>query len=519
MKTKRLPWFPLVTVILGLVALTYVNFQPDLDTNLKVWMYAVIPLLVVILNFIWFLLTPRFAWRTRLIGFAVVLLLGLGVRSLVTVDGVVNGTGLPRLAWKSQSKKSLLPSPVAEAASEIAATTSADPRLSQAADVTQFFGPNRDGLITGARLVRDWKSNPPKELWRQPIGQGWSAFAVVAGKAYTQEQRGEDEMVTCYDLFTGKLIWSHSDKAHFSQWQGGDGPRSTPSVVQGRVYTYGATGILNCLDAATGKPVWSRSVLTEHQLQNIEWGVSASPLIVADKVIVTGGATKGAVLFAYQRETGELLWKAGDDLATYSSPMAATLAGRQVVLSSNARGLSAHDLDTGAVLLDHTWGIEKWPKASQPIVLSGDRVFVSAGYGMGCQLLQIKAEAGGKFSASEIWTGLKMKTQFNSAVAYEDHVYGLDDGRLACVELATGERLWKEGRFGSGQSLLVDDLVLVQSESGPIFLAEARKEGYQELGQIPALSSKTWNYPTLAGRFLLARNDREVVCYELPVLP
>jgi outer membrane protein assembly factor BamB len=145
-------------------------------------------------------------------------------------------------------------------------------------------------------------------------------------------------------------------------------------------------------------------------------------------------------------------------------------------------------------------------------------VFLSAGYGIGCALLQITADASGKLIATELWKSMRMKTQFNSAAARDGFLYGLDDGLLACVDLANGNRKWKSGRYGSGQTLLVDDLVIVQSEPGPVFLASAKPEGYEELGQIPALSSKTWNHPTLAGRYLLIRNALEAACYELPVL-
>ena len=515
---RRLPWFPIITILLGTASVIYLRSLPEFERNLKSWLSAGIPLLILLLNILWFVITPRFSWKTRLVGVMVLVAVGFGLKLAVRVDGTADGTGLPKFAWKWSSSSQPKAKEIAPLIAEASTLEGQDPRLAQATDVPQFFGPNRDGVITGAGLARDWKSNPPKELWRQPIGQGWSAYAIVGGKAYTQEQRGEEELVTCYDLFTGKLIWAHADKAHFSQWQSGDGPHATPTVHAGRVYTYGGTGLLNCLEASTGKPIWQRSVLTENKLANIEWGTSSSPLIVDDKVVVTGGHTLGPVLFAYQCETGEPVWKAGHDEASYASPALATLAGKQVILSNNARALTAFDPASGGVLLDYAWGGDKWPKASQPLVLSGDRIFLSAGYGMGCQMLQIKAEADGSLSAAELWTGMKMKTQFNSPSAKDGYAYGLDDGRLACIDLATGERLWKEGRFASGQSLLVDDLVIIQNESGPVHLAVANPEGFEELGKVEALSSKTWNHPTLSGRYLLVRNDREAVCYELPLM-
>ncbi len=513
---RRRPWFPLVITALGALGVLGVFLKPELERNLTWWIASAIVGIVLVLQALWFLVTPRFRWQTRLGGLAVGLLVAAGLKFSLRVNGTLDGTGLPKLAWKWSAPRPALAGPVGAAGGPAAVDLG---RVAEAAEVPQFFGPGRDGVVVGARLERDWKAHPPRELWRQPIGEGWSAFAVVGGQAYTQEQRGAEELVTCYDLFSGQLRWTHGDPVRFSQWQSGDGPHATPTVVESRVYAYGATGLLNCLDARTGALIWQRAVLAEHQLGNLEWGLSASPLVLGDRVVVTGGRNKGAVLFAYDRLTGAPLWQGGDDSATYASPLAATLAGREVILASHARALTAHDPATGAVLLEHAWGISKWPKASQPVVVGGDRVLVSAGYGMGCLLLQVKAGAEGRLEAEEVWSNLKLKTQFNSVARRGEHLYGLDDGKLCCVEIASGERLWKEGRFASGQSLVVDDLVIVQSESGAVHLAGAQPSGFVEWGRLEALSSKTWNHPVLAGRFLLVRNDREAVCYELAVAP
>jgi outer membrane protein assembly factor BamB len=258
--------------------------------------------------------------------------------------------------------------------------------------------------------------------------------------------------------------------------------------------------------------------LKENNLANLEWGVSASPLVFDEAVVVTGGETRGPTLLAYRRTNGESLWQSGKDKTSYSSPVLTTLAGRQVVLSFNAASLTAHDPATGEMLLNHSWSVAGIPKAAQPIVVPGDRVFLSAGYGAGCVLLQIKAGADNQLVATQLWKNLHMKNQFNSIAARDGYFYGLDDGLLACVEIETGERKWKGGHYGSGQTLLVDDLVLVQTEGGGVALAEARPDCFNELGRLEALEGKTWNHPTLAGRYLLVRNDQEAACYELPVV-
>ncbi len=508
-------WIPAGILLLAGAGLVYVELQPELERNLQGWMRSGIGLLAGLLTLLWALLLSRFSWRVR---GGVVLAVGallLAGKLMLRVDGTQDGRGLPRLAWRWSGPAQ--PRLAGLAVPSGSAPRAGDPRLAQVVDVPQFFGPARDGVVRGAGLARDWQATPPRELWRQPIGSGWSAFAVVGARAFTQEQRGEEEVVSCYELLTGRLLWAHADRARFSEWQGGLGPRATPTVEGGRVYAMGATGILNCLDAETGRREWSREVLGENQLANLLWGVSGSPLLVEDAVIVTGGLSPGPTLLAYRRATGEPLWKAGTDKASYSSPSLATLAGRRVVLSVNATSFTAHDPATGAVLLDFPWADEKWPKAAQPVVIEEDRVFLAAGYGLGCMLLKITAGGDGRLAATQLWKNLRMKTQFNSVAVRDGFIYGLDDGLLACVELATGERKWKDGRYGSGQTLLVDDLVIIQSERGPVVLASARPDSFAELGRIPALSSKTWNHPTLAGRYLLVRNDREAVCYELPL--
>lgn len=526
MKRPGLPWIPVGTGLLYAVGLAYAWLSPELERNLANFLVLILTGLVGAINLLWFLCSRRFPGRVRL-GVAVLVAGAVFVLPrLVKVDGTRDGTGLPRLVWRWQAPAAA-PAPPPQAAGvstnlidPIASSTTTTPAGVEAlpdglADTPQFLGPRRTGVLDYHGFATDWSVDAPRQLWRQPVGAGWSAFAVVGERAYTQEQRGEEEWVTCYALRTGKLLWAHVDAERFFQWQGGEGPRATPTVHEGRVFTYGGTGVLNCLEAASGRVVWKRSVLKERELANIEWGVSASPLVAGSRVIVTGGNTEGPVLFAYARDTGEPLWAAGNDRANYSSPIIATLLGREVVLSSNAGGLSVHKLEDGAVLLDYRWGNPKWPKASQPVVLPGDRVFLSAGYGMGCVLLQLRAAVEDKFEAELVWKGMAMKTQFNSAAYQDGFLYGLDDGRLACVDAATGERLWKDGRFGSGQTLLAGALILVQSEPGAVYLARAERDGYRELSRLPALSSKTWNYPTLAGRHLLVRNDREAVCYEL----
>jgi len=502
-------------VILGNVAL---NQSEDLERNIRSWLQGGFMILGVLLTLVWFFFLSRFRWTTRVLGLLVVIGVVFGLRKAVRVDGTADGTGRPKWVWawspaRTNSVARPATPPVPNRPPALESVLKALPA------VPQFFGPSRDGVVRGTRLDPDWTNRAPRLLWRQPIGSGWSSFSSVNGRLFTQEQNGADELVSCYDLLTGARIWSARKPVRFFEWQGGEGPRATPTVVDGRVYTHGGTGVLLCVDAETGREIWSRSTLTENDLPNLIWGVSDSPLVLGNAVVVAGGAANHSTLLAYDRETGKPLWKAGSDKASYASPSVGTIAGKTVILSVNAASFTLHDPADGKVLLEYPWANDKWPKCSQPVLVGGDRVFLSAGYGVGCLLLQIQSAADGRMSATEVWKSKTMKTQFNSAALKDGFLYGLDDGFLACVDASTGQRKWKDGRYGSGQTLVVDDLVVIQNEQGTVHLAQAKPDGFIEFGWIPALDSKTWNHPLVVGNHLVVRNDREAACYELPLLP
>jgi outer membrane protein assembly factor BamB len=460
---------------------------------------------------VWWIFLTRFRWRTRLAVFAVVAIVAIGARQLIRIDGSANGRGSAKIVWRWTPKRT---GNVAEI--KAAPSTQSLPKLEGAVDYPGYLGANRSGVVPDAQLESDWTAHAPQQVWRRPIGLGWSGFAVSGGHAVTQEQRGENELVVCYDLATGNPLWSHTNVVRFSEPMGGDGPRATPTIDRDRVYAVGATGILDCVDAATGKLIWTRDALKEESLPNTYFGKSSSPLVVDDLVVVTGGMAKKSTLLAFRRDDGSPAWRAGNDEASFTSPELVILAGRRQILSVNASTVTGQDPKDGRVLWEYAWGNNKWPKCAQPIALDGDRILLSASFNAGCVLLQIKANPQSEFSAAEIWKNRNMKSEFSNLVTRDGFLYGLDDGILACVDLATGERKWKDGHYGHGQVMLANDLLLVQTEQGPIALVEANPSGYREVAHLNALSAKTWNTPALAGEFLLVRNDQEAVCYRLP---
>lgn len=468
----------------------------------------------------WMLYRP-WSWRVRLGGLALCVALVAPFLLLLKTAGLTGGANV-NFAWRAApaeltSLSTAIAVPAGDENEVDLAATTAD-------DFPQFLGPERTGVLPAARLSPDWQGHPPRELWRRAVGEGWGAFAVVGAYAVTQEQRVGDEAIVCYRVADGEPVWAHVYPARFDESTGGSnmggtGPRATPTIVAGRVYALGATGILHCLEGATGRVVWSVDVQDDNAGHTIGHGVCGSPLVVDDLVIVAPTGSDRACLAAYDRHTGRRTWNAGRHSASYGSPALATLAGHAQILLYTHDGVEAHDVKTGEFLWNYTWTNPVQVNCSQPLIIDGPagRVLLSTGYGTGSVLLEV-ALGSGNWSVKEVWKSSgKMKTKFTTAVRLGDCVYGLDDGILACVELTTGAQRWKGGRYQHGQILLAGDLLLVQAENGEVVLVQPDPARLIELGRIAALTGKTWNNLALAGKHLLVRNDHEAACYALPL--
>jgi outer membrane protein assembly factor BamB len=510
----RIRWLP-AAIIVALTILAIILLW-SLDAPQRQWrvLHTVLVLMLsFLLILLWLLFFSRLRWKVRLLAFGAIVLILLLSTALFRVKGF-SGDLVPLLEWRWGEK-------AAESLMESVPTAPPFPPagggIKGGKDYPQFLGPHRNGTVQGIKLARDWSAHPPRLLWRHPIGAGWSAFAVVGNVAITQEQHGEQEMVVCYGLKSGDIKWSHSDETRFEEIPAGIGPRATPTIVQNRVYTLGATGILNCLDLATGERVWSVNIVADNNARVHDWGMSGSPLVINDGVVVSAGGQNGRSLVAYHTETGERIWSGGTAQAGNSSPLITTLAGVRQILIFNYGNVAAHHPLTGQILWEYPWSTNT-EHVAQPVPLSGDRVFVSSGYGIGCKLLQIQRDAHDNWHVSLIWETPRLKAKFTNVVYRDGYMYGLDDGVLVCLDIEDGQRKWKRGRYGHGQIILVDDLLLVQAESGDVVLVEANPNSAgEEVARFPALEGRTWNNPALAGAYLLVRNDREVACYELPL--
>lgn len=402
----------------------------------------------------------------------------------------------------------------AEAATNDPRPTSIDRPEVKSAYWTDFRGPKRDGHYDETPIVTDWPAGGLKPLWRQPIGGGYASFVVANGRAFTIEQRRRREVVTAYDVPTGRELWAHGWDAEFRETLGGDGPRACPTWHEGRLYALGAAGELRCLDAETGKRIWSRNILADNDAQNLQWGMAAAPLIVDGKVIVLPGGPGGKSVVAYDQRTGAPVWKALDDKQAYTSPMLVTLAGKRQLLVVSAQRIMGLTVEAGSLLWEYPWTTEYDINVAQPIVIGANRVFLSASYGHGSTLLEVTpAEKG--FQVRKMWANTHMKNKFSSPVLYEGYIYGLDEAILACISAETGELKWKGGHYGYGQALLASGHLIVTTEEGDLALVKATPERHQEVARFSAISGKTWNVPALAEGYLLVRNAEEMAGFRV----
>jgi len=470
------------------------------------------------------------------------ILLACGVWTLLRTDGFRVGRAQLGWRWTATSEERLLaragnePMPVlsapaaattpekplpAPAANQPAAIPAAPAPTKTIAEWPGFRGPWRDGIVRGVRIKTDWSASPPVEMWRRPIGPGWSSFAVQGDLLYTQEQRGDDEIVACYKVSTGKPVWMHRDATRFWESYGGAGPRGTPTLSNGRVYTFGATGILNALDAGNGAVVWSRNAASDTSATIPTWGFASSPLVIDGLVII---AVAGQ-LVAYDVRTGNPRWFGPPEGGGYSSPHLMTIDGvAQILLLRGRRTTSVAPAD-GTVLWEHSG--EPGVSIVQPALAAAGDVLIAAGDAMGGGGMRRIAIAHGFFDSArgrpgewtveERWTSRGLKPYFNDFVVHEGHAFGFDGRILACIDIQDGTRKWKGGRFGNGQLVLLpdQDLLLVLSEEGELALVRATPDQFTELARFPVIEGKTWNHPVLVGDVLLVRNGQEMAAFRL----
>ena len=523
---SRAPWGERLGVAAGAalgVAVTSRIVHPSIAGGMMGMMLPIFATPVLCLALVGAVVATRRAGaRVRRGAIGVALAAGCGGFLLVRTDGISSDAESAwHWRWTPTAEERMLAKRAAEttaaAPTAVAATATARGMAATAAGAAGadevvwpgFRGPRRDGVLAGVRIDPEWHARPPVEVWRREVGPGWSSFAVAGGLVFTQEQRGEQEVVACYRLATGEPVWTHGEPVRFYESNAGAGPRGTPTVHEGRVYALGATGVLHALDARTGARIWRRDAAQDAGKTAPEWGFSSSPLVWGDLVIVAATGT----LAAYERATGAPRWQGPQDGKSYSSPHLVELGGVPQVLLMSGKGATSVAPADGAVLWTHAW--ENFAIV-QPAVLGAGELLISTGDRAGARRIAVAA-SGGTWTVEERWTSIRLKPYFNDFVLHRGHAYGFDSGILACIELGEGRAVWKGGRYGRGQVLLLadQDLLVVATEQGEVALVAAKPEGFTELARRPAVTGKTWNHPVLAGDLLLVRNDREMVALRL----
>lgn len=524
-------WIPVLILLLAAGAMVGLPYVPTetLDEGTRNSLIIAVVALAALLVALWYLSLSGFSWTTRIVGPAAAL--GLVVAAMPAPGGGLlirriefNGFMQVRLefVWQDDPEELLdeYLKKQAKTRESPAADSTLPGELADADYMSEYRGKKRDGIVPGEPLSETWGEGQPKELWKHPVGGGYASFAVDGNRAFTIEQRRENEAVVCYDIPSGVEIWAHEYPGRFEETLGGLGPRSTPTFHDGRLYSLGALGSLRCLNAADGTLVWAKDIFEVNGSKNLQWGMSGSPLVVDGKVIVTpgsqGGSTDSGAVLAFDATTGELLRKGTGPQGSYASPMLAELLGVRQILVFDAAGLAGYDPDQ----LDELWRFE-WKSqfdinAAQPVVVDDHTVFITSN--VGCALIEL-TQNDGSWTATPKWKDITLKADYSNAILQDGHVYGLDKGYLTCVKLADGKRAWKgKNKYGNGQMLLRGKLLVIISESeARLSLVRATPEKFEPLHSIPVFEEfKTWNCPVLSGNRLLLRNHVQMAGFELP---
>lgn len=495
----------------------------------------------------WILCVSRLKWMAAIpLALLIVLPAGALLGSIRKVDFTGDMFPVLRFRWEPTDLERLKAAP--QLAVPETESTDAEFPVATPPDAAEYRGVNRDGVVVGPALLEDWSDASALEIWRRPCGGGYSSFAVVDDYAVTIEQRGDEEAIVCYSLATGGERWTHEYAANFQEAMGGPGPRSTPTIHQGLVFTVGAFGDFYCRNLLDGSAVWYIDILTDNGLlrptgqesgddlrQVPNWALSCSPLIVDDLVVVNAGGPNGDGLVAYDFNTGVRVWRTAgladveigagtQNRAGYSSPMLVEIDGVRQIINFDGVGLWGYAPETGETLwhfqFDDAGGDPGRVNVAQPLLLGDNRVFISASYGRGSVMLSIE-ETDGDWQVTKLWpegdrVNLQLRCKFSSPVLYEGYIYGLDEGVMVCLDPETGRRTWKGGRYGHGQLLLTNGQIFVLSEEGEMILVDPNPEEWREITRLAALSGgKTWNPPVLVRGHALVRNHMEMACFNL----
>ena len=389
--------------------------------------------------------------------------------------------------------------------------------LTVRADWPQFLGPTRDAAYAGNDVAEVWPKEGPRQLWRRDVGEGY-AGPVVSGQTVVLFHRvAGNEVVEVMETATGKVRWTFPYPTKFRDGTGIDnGPRATPTIDKGHVYTLGPDGQLHCLDFKTGDKVWSRDLRKDFSVEKKWHGMVCSPVIEGNRLFLIVGSTNRASLAAFDKTSGSLIWTNGRDKFSCSTPILANFAGKPHLLCVTRAALRAADPVTGATLFHHPFQSRQSGSvnAASPVVI-GDQVFISAGYGLGGELVRIGGD-----KPEVVWATKEFANQYATSIHWEGHLYGIhgqleSSFDLRCVDLKTGKVVWNEARFGAANLLRLGGDLLILTHNGELIRAPATPAGFRPKARAQILSFGVRAYPALADGILYARSTRQMVCVDL----
>jgi outer membrane protein assembly factor BamB len=396
-----------------------------------------------------------------------------------------------------------------------------------AAEWSQYSGPSGDRISPESVGLTSWPASGPKLVWKTKATDGHSSFAVGGGRAATLIARDGQETCLVLAAHTGKELWAKAvTKAKYDGGgssgardnKGGDGPRSTPAIYNGKIYVYSSQLQLVCFDAATGDEAWRVDVQKEYAGRSIKWQSAASPVVDAYLVFVPGGG-EGQAMLAFNKATGKKVWATGDEKMTHATPIVATIHGVRQVIFFTQEGLASFATTTGKALWRQNFPY-KVSTAASPVV-DGDVVYCSAGYGVGAGACQV-SDNGGSYSSKMIWRkNGKLPNHWSTPIVKDGYLYGMfsfkeyGKGSLKCVDIRTGEEKWAKPGFGPGNVILSGDLVIALSDAGELALVKASTGSYQEVARAKVLSGKCWTTPVLSDGRIYARSTTQAVCLDV----
>lgn len=468
---------------------------------------------IATLGAVWLWFSAERSLAARRAGLLVLPVLVFGTLTLLRWDGL-DGAQQSTYAWRWTSTSEELALRESRNVTPVSVSNPESLRdwNPQPGDWTAFRGGQCEGVVEGVPLL-NWKDSTPKAEWTKRVGPAWSSLLVVDGFLVTLEQRGESEAVVCYKDDGGDPVWIHEMPGRFEEPLSGIGPRSTPTFDDGKVYVFGAKGQLTCLHAKDGRQVWTRNAIEDADATVPMWGSASSPLIVDDLVVAFAGGGPKSVM-AYRAATGEPVWSSPGGKDSYSTPQLMTIDGLRQIVTHDNQGLHALNPLDGSVLWEDLHPSESFQPMLQPHAVGANDLVVQVESGV-ARLSVTRKD--GQWSIERKWESNRLKPSFNDFFVHKGHIYGLDDGILCCLDLETGKRLWKKGRYGFGQMLLLPehDQLLVLSEKGELVAVAASPKGHEEMGTFPAVKGKTWNHPVISHGRLYVRNGEEMACFKL----